>query len=256
MRTPIVAANWKMHGRLAMLGDYVAGFERMPEAPGVTTVICPPYPYLAAFAGRLPDLGEVGLGAQDCSDESKDGAYTGEVSAAMLADMGCGWVVVGHSERRRRFAETDARVAAKFGAAADADLTPILCVGETQDERSGGRAQSVVLAQLEAVLERVGVERLGRAAVAYEPIWAIGSGEPATPEAAQEMHHLLREAVGKRSREAGESVRIIYGGSVKPGNAADFFAEPDVDGALVGGASLDPSGFRSIAMAAAAARND
>lgn len=253
MRTPVVAANWKMHGRLAMVGDYVAGFPRSGDTARVERVLCPPLPYLAALAARLPDLGAVALGAQDCSAQDADGAYTGEVSAAMLADIGCRWVIVGHSERRSGFGDTDARVAAKFAAAVEAGLTPILCVGETDAERSAGRAPAVVLAQLEAVLERVGIERLGRSAVAYEPIWAIGSGKPATAAAAQAMHRLLREAVAQRSRLAAQEVRILYGGSVTADNAAAFFAQADIDGALVGGAALDPVEFCDIADAAAAA---
>lgn len=252
MRTPLVAANWKMHGRLAMLGAYVAGFRRVEAGARVEAVLCPPSPYLVALAARLPDLGEVALGAQDCSVESGDGACTGEVSAAMLADVGCRWVIVGHSERRRRFGDDDERVAAKFAAATAAGLTPILCVGESEEERSAGRAHAVVLAQLDAVVERVGVESLGRSALAYEPVWAIGSGNPATPEAAQAMHQMLREAIARRSRAAGQELRILYGGSVKANNAASFFAQPDIDGALVGGASLDPAEFRDIADAAAA----
>jgi len=256
MRVPVLAANWKMHGRLALVGDYVASFERIVDGAEVATVICPPFPYLSSFAARLPDLGDVALGAQDCSVEPADGAYTGEVSAPMLADVGCRWVIIGHSERRRRHGETDAAIAAKFAAAVGAGLTPILCLGESEDERSQGRAHAVVLAQLEAVMERVGVEQIGRAAVAYEPVWAIGSGQPASAQAAQQMHAVLREAVARRSGAAAESLRIIYGGSVKPDNAAEYFAEADVDGALVGGASLDPSGFRAMAEAAAAARKN
>lgn len=241
-----------MYGRLAMLGEYVSGFSEVAEDAGLEVVLCPPVPYLAPLAARLADLGAVALGAQDCSSEPEDGAYTGEVSASMLRDIGCQWVILGHSERRRRFGESDETVAAKFAAAVDAGLRPILCVGETEDERASGHAYAVVMAQLEAVLDRAGLENFGRSAVAYEPVWAIGSGKPATVEAAQEMHHALREVVARRSRTASESLRILYGGSVKPANAAEFFAAPDVDGALVGGASLDPRAFRAITEAATA----
>ena len=197
----------------------------------------------------------VELGAQDCSIEVADGAYTGEIAAAMLADVGCRWVIVGHSERRQRRGETDAVVAAKFEAALEAGLAPILCLGETLEQRQAGRAEASVGTQLAAVLERVGGEGLARGAVAYEPIWAIGSGEPATPAAAEGMHRRLRERIAARSGAAvADTVRILYGGSVKPGNAAEFFSEPDIDGALVGGAALDPADFCTIVTTAWAVR--
>lgn len=254
MRTPLVAANWKMHGRRALLGAYlsgvVAGLERMR---GVECVVCPPAPYLEAFSAGLcereAEAVNLALGAQDCSSEQGDGAYTGEVAAAMLADVGCRWVIVGHSERRARQGEDDSLVAAKFEAALAAGLAPILCVGETDEQRRAGEAGPVVRGQLGAVLERVGADRLAQGAVAYEPIWAIGSGQPATPQAAQEMHAMLREQVAGQSAASAEALRIVYGGSVKPDNAGDFFSEPDVDGALVGGASLDPASFCAIAAA-------
>lgn len=253
MRTPIVAANWKMHGRQAMLGDFVAGLRRIEAGDGVDMVLCPPFPYLATLAKHLAGVHGVALGAQDCSPESGDGAFTGEVSAAMLADVGCRWVIVGHSERRRRAGESDDQVAAKFAAAGEAGLTPILCVGESGEERAVGRAEAVVRAQLEAVIGRVGADRLGLAALAYEPVWAIGSGQPASAETAQDMHRVLRDAVARRSGAAARTLRILYGGSVKADNAAAFFEQADIDGALVGGASLDPAAFCAIAVAAAAA---
>lgn len=258
MRTPLVAANWKMHGRAAMLGTYVSGLgSGLAEVRGVQCVVCPPLPYLKALAAQLDEAalgGGIELGAQDCSSAAEDGAYTGEVSAAMLAEVGCRRVIVGHSERRQRQGETDDAVAAKFEAALEAGLAPILCVGETADQHKAGHAQERVGAQLAAVLERVGAERLARGAVAYEPIWAIGSGQPATPAVAGNMHRMLRERIAARSGAAAEAVRILYGGSVKPDNAAEFFAEPDIDGALVGGASLDPAAFCAIAAAARAVR--
>lgn len=257
MRTPLVAANWKMHGRAAVLDAYVSGLAAgMVEAVGVECVICPPAPYLSMFAARLgpgtPLEGRARLGAQDCSAEAEDGAYTGEMSAAMLADVGCRRVIVGHSERRQRQGETDGVVAAKFEAALGAGLAPILCVGESAEQREAGRAEQTVRAQLDAVLDRVG-ERIALGAVAYEPIWAIGSGRAATPAMAEEMHRVVRGGIAECSAAAAEDTRILYGGSVKPGNAADFFTEPDVDGALVGGASLDPEAFCAIVAAAGAA---
>lgn len=259
MRTPLVAANWKMHGRQALLGAYVSGVTSgLERVGGVECVVCPPSPYLVPLLECLrrqaSERGAFALGGQDCAPERDDGACTGEVAAAMLADVGCRWVIVGHSERRMRQQEGDALVAGKFEAALEAGLAPILCVGETEEQHRAGQAEDVVLAQLEAVVGQVGSDRLTRGAIAYEPIWAIGSGRPATPEAAQAMHRLLREHVAGHSQTAAGAVRILYGGSVKPDNAGDFFAEPDVDGALVGGASLDPASFCAIAAAAGAVR--
>lgn len=258
MRTPLVVANWKMHGRQALLGAYVAGVTSgFMRISGVECAVCPPAPYLAAFSACLGenagDRVVLGLGAQDCSPEESDGAYTGEIGAAMLVDVGCGWVIVGHSERRARQREDDALVARKFEAALDAGLKPILCVGESQAQRETGKAEEVVRGQLLAVMERTGPERMMHAAVAYEPIWAIGSGQPATPQSAQEMHDMMRRCIAGQSEAAAASVRLLYGGSVKPDNARDFFAQPDIDGALVGGASLDPASFCAIAAAAAVA---
>ena len=257
MRTPLVVANWKMHGRAAVLDAYVSGLAAgLRVVDGVDCVVCPPAPYLTIFDAQMgPGTaldGRVELGAQDCSPETGDGAYTGEIAAAMLADVGCRRVIVGHSERRRRQGETDRLVAAKFDAALEAGLSPILCVGESEAQRDAGDAEARVRAQLDAVLDRVGGERLAQGAVAYEPIWAIGSGKAATPEAAEVMHRVLRARIAERSTAAAEAVCILYGGSVKPGNAADFFAVPDIDGALVGGACLDPADFCAIVAAAQA----
>lgn len=258
MRTPLVVANWKMHGRAATLDAYASGLVAgLGGRHGVACVVCPPAPYLTILGARLDAAvtlaGQVDLGAQDCSPEVADGAYTGEISAVMLADVGCRWVIVGHSERRQRRGETDAIVAVKFEAALEAGLAPILCVGETTEQRQAGRAEARVGTQLAAVLEQVGGEGLARGAVAYEPVWAIGSGEPATPLAAEGMHRMLRERIAAQSGGAvADTVRILYGGSVKPGNAAEFFSEPDIDGALVGGAALDPADFCAIVATARA----
>lgn len=249
MRRPLVAANWKMNGRLAMVGEYAACLG--DGAAGVEIVLCPPMPYLSRMAAAVGTAEGVALGAQNCSAEQEDGAYTGEVSAHMLADVGCRWVIVGHSERRRRYGENDDLVACKFAAAQTAGLAPILCVGETAKERSAGRAHDTVLGQVEAVIERAGIDGFSRALIAYEPVWAIGSGEPATPEIAQEMHGLLRGMMSRYKSETGAALRILYGGSVNAVNATAFFAQPDIDGALVGGASLDPKNLLAIATAAA-----
>jgi triosephosphate isomerase (TIM) len=234
MRQRLVAGNWKMHGSrdsIAALLDAIVG-------AGVPCAVCVPFPYLAQAAQRLRGT-PVALGAQTLS-EHPSGAYTGEVSAAMLGEFGCRYVLVGHSERRHLFGETDAQVAAKFVAARGAGITPILCVGETLEEREAGRTQDVVARQLDAVLAR---GELGDAVLAYEPVWAIGTGRTATPEQAQEVHAFLRGRVGAQTG-------ILYGGSVKADNAAAIFAEPDVDGGLIGGASLVAADFIAICRAA------
>lgn len=253
VRRRFVAANWKMHGRLAVFDRYIEALGGVPifeAAPEV--VICPPASYLHHVAERLSRLEGVTLGAQDCSVEEADGAFTGEISAAMLVDVGCKWVIVGHSERRHRFGESSETVAAKFRAARRAELSPILCVGETRSEREAGRAGDVIRSQLRAVVDLVGTQAMEGAVIAYEPVWAIGSGEPATPREAGEMHELLRDALGMRAPALAESLRIVYGGSVSGENAAQFLSEPSVDGALVGGAALEAEGFLKIVRAAAA----
>jgi len=232
MRARLVAGNWKMHGsraaNRALLDAIVAGVK------GVECAVCVPFPYLAQAAERLQGT-QVALGAQNLSEHAS-GAHTGEVSAAMLADFGCRYVLVGHSERRQIYGETDAQVAAKFAAARAAGITPILCVGETLEERDAGRTEEVVARQLDAVLSR---SKFADAVLAYEPVWAIGTGRTATPEQAQTVHGFLRKRVGAANR-------ILYGGSVKPENAAAIFANPDVDGGLIGGASLVAQDFIAI----------
>jgi triosephosphate isomerase (TIM) len=234
-RTPLVAGNWKMHGsrgaNQALLDSILAG---VGEAMGAECAVCVPFPYLAQVAERLKGTG-LAWGAQNVS-EHVQGAYTGEVSAAMLVEFGCRYVIVGHSERRHLYLETDSQVAAKFAAARAARLTPILCVGETLDEREGGRTEEVVARQLDAVLQKTD---FGDAVLAYEPVWAIGTGRTATPEQAQEVQAFLRKRVTRQTR-------ILYGGSVKAQNAAEIFAKPDVDGGLIGGASLVAADFIAI----------
>ena len=230
-RVRLVAGNWKMHGSRASIGallDSLAGAN--PRA----CAVCAPFPYLAQVAERLRGT-PIAWGAQNCSEHAQ-GAYTGEVSAAMLAEFGCKYVIVGHSERRHIYGETDQQVAAKFAAVRSAGMTPILCVGETLAEREAGRTQDVVARQL-------GVVQFADAVLAYEPVWAIGTGRNATPEQAQEVHAFLRERV-----PPGTS--ILYGGSVKAQNAAQIFAMPDVDGGLIGGASLVAKDFLDIVKAA------
>ena len=239
-RVRLVAGNWKMHGsrqaNRALLDGLVAGG---PQVGGVECTVCVPFPYLGEVAAQLKGT-PIAWGAQNASEHAQ-GAYTGEISAAMLAEFGCRHVIVGHSERRQLYRETDAQVAAKFAAVKAAGMTPILCVGETLEERDAGKTEQVVARQVLAVLEKNPFEN---AVLAYEPVWAIGTGRNATPEQAQEVHAFLR-------RKVPSETAIVYGGSVKPQNAAAIFAMPDVDGGLIGGASLVAKDFLDIVKAAA-----
>jgi triosephosphate isomerase len=249
MRKPFVAGNWKMHGSLAgNLGLLGAVGKGAAEIKGAEIALLVPYPYLAQARSVLGGSA-VAWGAQDVSEHAS-GAYTGEVSAAMLADFGCTYVAVGHSERRSFYGDTDAVVAAKFRAAQKAGVTPILCVGETLAEREAGVTVAVVTKQLNAVLAVVGVAALTRAIVAYEPVWAIGTGKTASPQQAQEVHALIRACIAQADVGVAQGVRILYGGSVKPSNAQELFGQPDIDGGLIGGASLVAMDFLAICAAA------
>jgi triosephosphate isomerase (TIM) len=246
-RTKFVAGNWKMHGsqaaNLALLTAVRAG------AAGLKAhvAVCVPYPYLAQAQSALAGSNVV-WGAQDVS-EHVQGAYTGEVSAAMLNEFGCRYVIIGHSERRSYYGDTDAVVAAKFAAALKAGLTPILCVGETLAERESNVTAEVVTRQMDAVIANSGIAALARAVVAYEPVWAIGTGKTASPAQAQEVHALIRTRVAKEDAQVASGLRILYGGSVKPGNAKELFGQPDIDGGLIGGASLVAEDFLGICAA-------
>ena len=237
-RTRLVAGNWKMNGSRESISALLDAITGGAVNGGAECAVCPPFPYLPHVAERLRGT-PIAWGAQNVSEHAQ-GAFTGEVSAAMLAEFGCRYVIVGHSERRQVFGETDVQVAAKYAAARKAGLTPILCVGETLAERDAGRTMDVVARQLGAVAFAGGI-------VAYEPVWAIGTGRNATPEQAQEVHAFLR------ARLPGDTP-ILYGGSVKPQNAAAIFAMPDVDGGLIGGASLVAADFLAILRAAAGAK--
>jgi triosephosphate isomerase (TIM) len=248
MRAKIVAGNWKMHGTRAesatLIDAIIAG---LPEG-SAQCVLCPPFVYLSE-AWRLLRGGSVSLGAQDVCAEAQ-GAYTGEVSAAMLKDVGCQFVLVGHSERRALYGEDCQLVARKFAAALSRGLTPILCVGEQLAEREAGRTEEVVAMQLDAVTGLCGVPALDLAVLAYEPVWAIGTGHTATPGQAEEIHRFIRQRIAGQDAKIAAEVRILYGGSVKAGNARELFAMPDVDGGLIGGASLKADEFLSIVAAA------
>ena len=240
----LVAGNWKMNGSLAANEALLAALQ---PVPGVDVALCVPYPYLAQLQ-RRPSGFE--LGAQDVS-EFAAGAYTGEVSAAMLTDFGCRYVIVGHSERRALFGEDDLTVARKASSALSAGLVPIVCVGETLDEREAGEVTAVITRQLAAVADLLGQEGLSRLVLAYEPVWAIGNGRSATAEQAEEAHAAMRGWLAGQGVDAGV-IRILYGGSVKPDNAAELFAMPNVDGGLIGGASLVADDFMAICRAAGA----
>lgn len=253
IRKPLVAGNWKMHGALAESRELVTALvEGVAGAESAEMLLCPPYVYLSAVADWTAGS-PVAVGAQDVSVKLDKGAYTGEISGRMLADVGCRYVIVGHSERRSLFDDTDARVAEKFEAAQAAGLTPILCCGETLEEREAGRTESVVERQVRAVLDACGSAAFGAAVIAYEPVWAIGTGRTATPEQAQEMHAAIRRLVAAEDATIAREIRILYGGSVNAGNAAELLAQDDIDGGLVGGASLKALEFLTIFRAAAEA---
>jgi len=249
MRVPLVAGNWKLNGSLAanreLLREVIAGV----PATGVEVMVCPPAVYLAPVAAELTGTAVL-LGAQDVSAHD-EGAYTGEVSAAMLGDVGCTHTLIGHSERRTLFGDTDSLVAAKFVAARGASLQPVLCIGETLEERQAGQTMDVVGRQLDAVLNAVGAEGFAGAIVAYEPVWAIGTGQTATPEQAQEVHAEIRARLAAADAKLAAETRILYGGSVKGANAAELFSMQDIDGGLIGGASLKAGDFLAICEAAA-----
>jgi triosephosphate isomerase len=251
-RRPLIAGNWKMHKTaadaeafLAVLGGRVSAFG------DVDVAVCAPFTALWASVEAAAGT-TIGVYAQNMHEEPS-GPYTGEVSAPMLLEVGVDGVVLGHSERRQYFGETDAALRRKVPAALAAGLVPILCVGETEDERDRGDTERKLRHQVQEAVHDVPVERLGDVIIAYEPIWAIGTGRVATPEQAQEAVAFVRALVSDRSPEAGERVRILYGGSMKPDNARELIALPDVDGGLVGGASLDPDDFAAIVAAAASA---
>lgn len=249
MRARLVAGNWKMQGSLVanrqLLDALKAGLK---PAEGVSYAVCAPFPYLPQVAAVLSGS-LVAWGAQNISEHDA-GAYTGEVSGAMLKEFGCRYAIVGHSERRSLYGEDDRKVAAKFVAARRAGLTPILCLGETLEQRERGETESVVERQLDAVLAAAGAAALADATLAYEPVWAIGTGRTATPEQAQGVHAFIRALVARRNRAVAGRLTVMYGGSVKSGNAPELFAMPDIDGGLIGGASLVADDFIAICAAA------
>lgn len=245
MRRPLVAGNWKLNGSKAsvetLVNSIVAGAAELSD---VSVAVCAPYVYIPQAAQLLLG-GRIALGAQDVS-EHNEGAFTGEVSAPMLDEFGCQYVIVGHSERRALFGERDEDTAAKFTAARRQGLTPILCVGETLEEREQGITEAVIGRQLDAVIALEGVDTFADAVVAYEPVWAIGTGKTATPQQAQDVHAFIRGKIAGLNAEVADKVQILYGGSVKGSNAAELFAMADIDGGLIGGASLQAQDFLAI----------
>ena len=249
MRIPLVAGNWKMNGSLESVRSLLDGIKRgIDEVKRAEVAVCPPFVFIPE-AQKLLDGSAVAWGGQDLSTESA-GAFTGEIAASMLQDFGCKYVIVGHSERRTYHHESDDLVARKYMVARAAGLVPILCVGETLEEREAGTTETVVARQLDALIESEGVEALAGGVIAYEPVWAIGTGKTATPEQAQEVHAFIRNRVAGKSGEVAEGLRILYGGSMKPDNAMELLGKPDIDGGLIGGASLKAEDFLGICTAA------
>jgi triosephosphate isomerase len=251
MRRALVAGNWKMNGNRAEASALVDGIvSGLDGLDAVDVAVCPPFILIPLVAERFGNGAAVTWGGQNM-DIHESGAYTGEVSGHMLRDFGCTYVIVGHSERRTLYGEDDALVAEKFAAAQRAGLVPILCVGESLEERETGRTETVVGRQIDAVVSNSGADAVADAVIAYEPVWAIGTGRTATPEQAQDVHRFIRERIAAAGARADE-LRVLYGGSMKPDNAASLMAQPDVDGGLIGGASLKAADFLAICRAAAA----
>lgn len=251
MRKLMVAGNWKMNGDKASISSLVEGLlAGVNQSGSIDVLACPPAVYLQQVTDAFA-ASPIKVGVQNIS-QYQSGAYTGEIALPMLADFDCHYAIVGHSERRAMFAETDQQVAEKCLAALEAGVTPILCVGETLEERDAGNAVAIVASQIQAVLDVCGVERFANLVIAYEPVWAIGTGRTASPEQAQEIHAAIRALLAEANADIAAATRLLYGGSVNAANAAELFAQQDIDGGLVGGASLKVNEFLSICSAAAA----
>ena len=249
MRKVLIAGNWKMNGSRdsikALLDGIKSGIGTVDKAD---VAVCAPYVYLSDVADQLNGT-PVAWGAQNVSTEAS-GAFTGEISASMINDFGCTYIIVGHSERRTLYGETDDVVAKKYGVVLEAGMTPIFCIGETLDEREKGVTEDVVARQIQAVIDAHGVDALGKGVIAYEPVWAIGTGKTASPEQAQDVHAFIRGMIAKASADVADKIIIQYGGSMNAGNAKDLLAQPDIDGGLIGGASLKAEDFLAICTSA------
>lgn len=249
VRKPLIAGNWKMHGSKSQAKTLIEGIRQgASTCSNIDILVLPPFVYLSE-AAMLLDQSPIAFGAQNLYVGAQ-GAFTGEVSGAMLKDIGCQYVLIGHSERRSFFHDDLALVALKFKAALEADLTPILCIGETKEQREAGETAGVIREQLMSVIKAAGIDAFSRAVIAYEPVWAIGTGLTATPEQAQEVHVFIREQIAQNNVDIAKTIRILYGGSMKPENASALLAMPDIDGGLIGGASLDAKSFLAICAAA------
>jgi len=246
MRSSLIAGNWKMNGSLQSVAELIDGI-KAGDAGKAELAVFPPAVYLMKVGGMLADS-SCALGAQNVCDQ-ESGAYTGEVAAAMLKECGCRYALVGHSERRSLYLETDQLVAARFAMAVAVGLIPILCVGETLDEREQGKTEAVVARQIDAVINLSGISGIAQAVIAYEPVWAIGTGKVATPDQAQEVHAFIRGKLAQLDIGIAEQVKILYGGSMNPSNAAELLSQDDIDGGLIGGASLKADDFLAIAQA-------
>ncbi|MDH5710291.1 MAG: triose-phosphate isomerase, partial [Gammaproteobacteria bacterium] len=244
MRQPMVAGNWKMNGSSNSVKELIKGVIAGVGDANAEVVVCPPFVYIPSVAEAAAGSG-IKLGAQNMCDQDS-GAFTGEVSGPMLKDVGCEYVIIGHSERRAMYGETDEVTAIKYGAVLKNGLKPIFCIGETLQEREQGITEQVVGRQIDAILNTEGVASLANAVLAYEPVWAIGTGKTATPEQAQEVHAFIRSKIASLDANIAEGLRILYGGSMNPGNAAELRSQPDIDGGLIGGASLKAEDFLAI----------
>ena len=250
MRRPLVAGNWKMNGDSASTVDLVNGIiNGSGDVTNAEILVCPPYILIPRAADALNGRDDVTLGAQDL-DINASGAFTGQISASMLLDAGCKYVIVGHSERRAIYGESDQDVADKFKVAQEGGLIPILCVGETLEERESGNTESVVARQIQAVINLVGIEKFDQAVIAYEPVWAIGTGKTATPEMAQDVHKFIRDMLSALNSDISNNLRLLYGGSMNAENAEALIGMADIDGGLIGGASLQAESFLAICKAA------
>jgi len=249
MRQPMVAGNWKMNGSSSSVKELIAGInDGMSSVSKAEVVVCPPAVYIPRVSGAVESSG-VKVGSQNICDQDK-GAFTGEISGEMLKDIGCEYAIVGHSERRSLYGESDEQVAARFAAARRNGIKPIFCIGETLEEREQGITNDVCSRQIDAVVALEGVEALADGVIAYEPVWAIGTGKVATPEQAQEVHAFIRGKIAALNADVADGLRILYGGSMNPTNAVELISQADIDGGLIGGASLKPEDFLAICRAA------
>jgi len=249
MRQPMVAGNWKMNGSSDSVKELVAGIkEGMGSVNNAEVVVCPPAVYIPRVSGAA-DGSNIKIGSQNICDQDS-GAFTGEISGTMLKDVGCEYAIVGHSERRALYGESDELVAQRFAAARRNGVKPILCIGETLEERESGATNDVCARQIDAVIALEGVEALADGVIAYEPVWAIGTGKTASPEQAQEVHAFIRGKIAALNADVADGLRLLYGGSMNAANAAELLGQPDIDGGLIGGASLKPADFLAICQAA------